>query len=643
MIFRDFVIQNFPFLEDDFDALTDYQLFCKMVEYMKKSLEKIDGYQLEIDAFSKELKDFENYFDNLDVQEEIDNKLDEMAESGQLQEIIAEYLNLITNLVFDTVADMKEAENLANGNYVKTLGFYELGDGGSAYYHIRNVTTDDDIDEHFIMELADPNLVAEFTMIESDLHSKQVGLKGDNETDETEIIQKFFDYKNNYDINKIFDEGIYVVSDTINVKGKWQQDGQDGSGYKNGQYNIKFNNATFNITDNTLDYSFKIYNFWEGIIDGLCITRNSEASPKVLISGCWRTIFKNWEIKQLEINSDPSLISDTLLTNSCAHLVFDNVYFRGHVIIDPYAEASNYVNGITFNNCQLYSYGYDECVLLKKSYSKQQIVFNNCDLSYATYYVFNVDVAQVNPFITGAVSSCHITTNNCYFDSNILMFKNNTLNNIEYTEYGSRYSGTEVQNYNQTMGEYFTTTKLGISGNHVKSQLPVSNLNLIYNGDMSSHTYESTNSAQLFGPSDTDITKSYETNDYQKNGYVRKLVFNTTTNKNLTANGRKYIYNSPAVAGLIFEVVSGGCDIGLKMGTTNQTYTIAKANIKSGINIITCNKGNVIFSQGSWSDLTISFTNISAETVINIYEVGVQMGSIYMPNAQLIKSAIPTT
>ncbi|MBO7692314.1 MAG: hypothetical protein J6T10_06730 [Methanobrevibacter sp.] len=636
MIFRNWILENFPFLEDDFDALTDYELFCKMMEYVKK-------FAKDNEEFKKQLKDLEDYIYNLNLQDEVNNKLDEMAESGQLEEIIAQYLTLITNLTFITVSDMKQATNLANGNYVKTLGFYEVGDGGSSYYHIRNVTNDDVIDEHFIIAVNDVNLVAEFIMIGKDLHSKQIGLKGDNSTDETTIIQKYFDYKNNYDINKIFDEGIYIISDTINIKGKWQQDGQNDSGYKNGQYNIKFNNATFKVTDNTLDYSFKIYNFWEGIIDGLCITRNSQASPKVLISGCWRTIFKNWEIKQLEINTNPDLIDDTLLAYSCQHLVFDNIYFRGHVIIDPYSETNEYINGITFNNCQLYSYGYDECVLLKKSFSKQQITFNNCDLSYATSYVFNVDVAQVNPYITSAISSCHITTINCYFDSNILMFKNNNLNNIEYSEYGSRFSGTEVQNYNQTMSEYFTTTKIGVSGNHVKPQLPISNLNLTYNGDMSSHTYESANSSQLFGASDTDITKSYESNDYQKNGYVRKLVFNTTTNKSLTANGRKYIYNAPAVAGLIFEVVSGGCDIGLKMGTTNQTFTITKDKIKSGINIITCNKGNVSFVQGSWSDLTISFSNITSGTVINIYEVGVQMGAIYIPNAQLIKSAIPTT
>ena len=80
MIFRNWVLQNFPFLEDDFDALTDYELFCKMVEYMKKSLEKVAGFQKDIDAFTIKLDEFQHYFDNLDIQEEVNNKLDEMYE-----------------------------------------------------------------------------------------------------------------------------------------------------------------------------------------------------------------------------------------------------------------------------------------------------------------------------------------------------------------------------------------------------------------------------------------------------------------------------------------------------------------------------------------------------------------------------------
>lgn len=82
-MFRNYIIRNFPFLEDDFDALTDYQLFCKMCGYVVK-------YAKDNKEMMAKIEEFQHYFDNLDVQEEIDNKLDEMAESGELAEIINE-------------------------------------------------------------------------------------------------------------------------------------------------------------------------------------------------------------------------------------------------------------------------------------------------------------------------------------------------------------------------------------------------------------------------------------------------------------------------------------------------------------------------------------------------------------------------
>ena len=82
-MFRNYVIRNFPFLEDDFDALTDYQLFCKMCGYVIK-------YSKDNKEMMAKIEEFQHYFDNLDVQEEIDKKLDEMAESGELAEIINE-------------------------------------------------------------------------------------------------------------------------------------------------------------------------------------------------------------------------------------------------------------------------------------------------------------------------------------------------------------------------------------------------------------------------------------------------------------------------------------------------------------------------------------------------------------------------
>ena len=70
----------------------------------------------------------ENYFDNLDVQEEINNKLDAMAESGELQEIIESYIKLNGVTKFDTVNEMKESDNLVDGSSALTLGVNNIGD-----------------------------------------------------------------------------------------------------------------------------------------------------------------------------------------------------------------------------------------------------------------------------------------------------------------------------------------------------------------------------------------------------------------------------------------------------------------------------------------------------------------------------------
>ena len=157
MIFRNWVLQNFPFLEDDFDALTDYELFCKMVEYMKKSLDKIVEYQGKLNEFRAELDSYKNYFDNLDVQEEINNKLDEMAESGELTDIIAQYLQLAGVLAYDTLSDLENAENVANGSICMILGKDTYNDGKTAYYKIRNILNTDVIDGDNIIGIVNDN------------------------------------------------------------------------------------------------------------------------------------------------------------------------------------------------------------------------------------------------------------------------------------------------------------------------------------------------------------------------------------------------------------------------------------------------------------------------------------------------------
>ena len=186
--FRRCVLQNFPFIEQDFDALTDYELLCKVVEYLNKV---IDNENILTESQANLINQFnilkayvDNYFANLDVQEEINNKLDQMAEAGTLQEIIAEYLDSNVAWTFSTVADMKNATNLKNGSFARTLGFHSINDGGGATYYITNTGTADEMQVIAVGDLY-ANLV-----LPAVVNPEIFGAYGDETHDDTDAIQK---------------------------------------------------------------------------------------------------------------------------------------------------------------------------------------------------------------------------------------------------------------------------------------------------------------------------------------------------------------------------------------------------------------------------------------------------------------------
>ena len=160
----------------------------------------------------------ENYFDNLDVQEEINNKLDEMAESGELTDIIAQYLGLAGVLAYDTVADMKSAENIANGSKLKTFGYHSVNDGGSATYIARQVTNEDIIDEATIIALNNENLVAELIIENSQIAVEVFGAYGDDTHDDTQAIQKCIDYCTTKRLVCFFNNKVYKTTEPLEIK-----------------------------------------------------------------------------------------------------------------------------------------------------------------------------------------------------------------------------------------------------------------------------------------------------------------------------------------------------------------------------------------------------------------------------------------
>ena len=180
-------LTNFPYIENDFDALTDYELLCLVVKFLNdvianqneqndsitRMYESFLALQTYVnntkdtleDAFN-ELDDYvRNYFDNLDVQEEINNKLDEMLEDGVLEQIIEQFLQSTAVWCFNTVNDMKAATNLVSGSDARTLGYYSVNDGGGALYHITNEVSQTDLQEELGTNLYANLIVDENTNI----------------------------------------------------------------------------------------------------------------------------------------------------------------------------------------------------------------------------------------------------------------------------------------------------------------------------------------------------------------------------------------------------------------------------------------------------------------------------------------------
>lgn len=152
----------------------------------------------ELQAAMITLKDYvDNYFENLDIQTEIDNKLDEMAESGELADIIAQYLELAGVLAYDTKADMKNAENLSNGSICKTLGDTAYNDGFGNFYKIRTLTSGDTIDDDNIVALANNN-----TLIAEKIPNGEV----------LEILNDCFYKEITYSVHREYDSDYYLTT-----------------------------------------------------------------------------------------------------------------------------------------------------------------------------------------------------------------------------------------------------------------------------------------------------------------------------------------------------------------------------------------------------------------------------------------------
>lgn len=243
------------------NSMTYYETLCALTKWLQDNLVNVVNNNASVteEYINKvnELQEYvENYFANLDVQEEINNKLDEMADDGTLQEIVAAYLNATAIWGFDTVADLKAATNLIAGSYARTMGYYAKNDGGGALYYITETGSADDTKVIAITSGVYANYV-----YEGQLNIKQFGAKGDGTTDDSAAIDLALAYRGNNHVKIVFNtDESYRVSGRHFIKsntdidlqgatilgGTWLCDSESVStaGYT-GITNIKIHNGRF--------------------------------------------------------------------------------------------------------------------------------------------------------------------------------------------------------------------------------------------------------------------------------------------------------------------------------------------------------------------------------------------------------------
>lgn len=139
--FRAFCFNNFPFLEKEFDALTDYELISKIFEYLDNQIKEVDekysGFGNEVESLKQEfnqlksdiniiLEQFKNDLTN-SINNSVNEKLNEQY--TKIIQLFSDYQIIFNNQIENLREDLEnQIESIELGNvlaYNPTNGLVE--------------------------------------------------------------------------------------------------------------------------------------------------------------------------------------------------------------------------------------------------------------------------------------------------------------------------------------------------------------------------------------------------------------------------------------------------------------------------------------------------------------------------------------
>ncbi len=410
------LIQKFPFIEEDFDAINLYGILSKIKCYLNTAISNvqivIENQQTLNNSFTDLYNYVENYFTNLDVQDEINNKLDEMVEDGTLERILTNYTK-ITKVYNTTVQMMQDSSNIANNQKIKTLGYYNINDGGGSEFYITNQQNNN------IYQFPIGNLYANI-ICKDNINVKQLGAKGNGVNDDTQAIKNALKYSN-ITPNVFFPKGEYLISDNLIIPNGTNLMGENTKNsiiilsdwigehcitnehfeYDGNIDTISIKNLTFKMSKYTEEQAGRMFGFCNTdgvVIDNVTFKCDNETRLA--------TIDIRSNNKNMLINKMDCYFTATTKQNRNCLCIRETAYYPN--------DNNRFTDNIRFTNCNMYCSGIDEMVWVDNwNGIIKNIKIDNCNFYDVSKYEANVNTEHIaqNMFLFSCqgieVSNCH--------------------------------------------------------------------------------------------------------------------------------------------------------------------------------------------------------------------------------------------